>query len=152
MIVAPWSGRWVSCDAPGPAQGCGSAPPGVRRLLCHLTMPTRPPKPCCKPGCAALTTERFCPRHKREEWDRNSARRAAQKRVGGETFGVMEIGNRDGWRCGICREPIDRTIKWPHPMSASVDHVTPLALGGRHLRANVRIAHLSCNSGRKAGP
>ena len=30
-------------------------------------------------------------------------------------------------------------------MSATLDHVIPLAKGGAHARANVRCAHLICN-------
>lgn len=30
-------------------------------------MPTRPPKPCARPGCVALTTSRLCPECQRAE-------------------------------------------------------------------------------------
>lgn len=62
-----------------------------------------------------------------------------------EEFTDDEIFERDGWSCGICGEPVDRELKWPDPMSKSLDHVRPLAKGGHHVRTNCQLAHLSCN-------
>lgn len=62
-----------------------------------------------------------------------------------EKFDYADIFERDGWVCGICTLPVDRDLKWPHPMSASLDHVTPLSRGGRHSRDNVQCSHLTCN-------
>jgi 5-methylcytosine-specific restriction endonuclease McrA len=63
-----------------------------------------------------------------------------------EDFGYEEIFERDGWRCGICGERIDKTVVHPDRRSASLDHVVPLSKGGEHSRANVQAAHLGCNS------
>ena len=76
-------------------------------------------------------------------------RRARRLGEGFERFDRREIYERDGWICGICAEPVDPALKYPDLMSASLDHVTPLALGGQHNRANVQCAHFICNS-RKA--
>ena len=57
-----------------------------------------------------------------------------------------DVHARDGWTCQLCLLPIDPEVAWPDPMSASVDHVLPLALGGGHSMANVQSAHLGCNS------
>jgi len=59
-----------------------------------------------------------------------------------------KILERDRWRCGICRKMIGKTFRWPHPRSASVDHVIPLSQGGDDTAANKRAAHLACNCGR----
>jgi hypothetical protein len=56
------------------------------------------------------------------------------------------ILERDKWTCQLCGERIPRTARWPHPLSASMDHVIPLSLGGTHEPANVQSAHLGCNS------
>lgn len=56
------------------------------------------------------------------------------------------IWRRDSGRCGICGEPIDDTLPWPHKMSATLDHIVPLAKGGTHEPANVQLAHAVCNS------
>ena len=45
----------------------------------------------------------------------------------------------------LCRKNINKTLAWPHPMSASLDHVIPIARGGEHSYANTQIAHLTCN-------
>lgn len=57
-----------------------------------------------------------------------------------------EVFLRDGWRCHLCRKRIDPALLYPHPMSASIDHIIPLACGGTHEPSNVRAAHWICNS------
>lgn len=57
-----------------------------------------------------------------------------------------EIFERDSWVCGICSKPIDPNLEWPDPMSASLDHIVPLAAGGKHERTNCQAAHYGCNS------
>lgn len=64
----------------------------------------------------------------------------------GERFAPADVYERDHWMCGLCRLPVDPGSAWPHPMSASVDHILPLSQGGSHTLANVQCAHLSCNS------
>lgn len=56
-----------------------------------------------------------------------------------------DIGDRDGWRCGLCATKVDRTLPYPHPKSASLDHIVPLSVGGKHVLTNVQIAHFGCN-------
>ena len=31
--------------------------------------------------------------------------------------------------CAICGKPVDKRLKFPHPMSATVDHIIPIDLG-----------------------
>jgi hypothetical protein len=64
----------------------------------------------------------------------------------GERFAPADVYERDHWTCGLCRLPVDPGLAWPHPMSASVDHILPLSRGGSHTLANVQCAHLGCNS------
>jgi hypothetical protein len=63
----------------------------------------------------------------------------------------LEIGERDGWVCGIC---LDR--EWEHlvvrpglgvrgPLSAAVDHIMPRHKGGTDDPANLQPAHGFCN-------
>ncbi|MFC7550391.1 HNH endonuclease [Plantactinospora sp. GCM10030261] len=73
-------------------------------------------------------------------------RRLARRDPESEKFTDIEIYERDGWTCGICKRPVDRTLVFPHPMSVSLDHVTPLARGGKHRRDNAQCAHWLCNS------
>jgi len=59
-----------------------------------------------------------------------------------------EILERDRWRCGICGKVIGKKFKWPHPRSASIDHIVPISEGGADTAGNKRAAHLACNGGR----
>lgn len=49
--------------------------------------------------------------------------------------------------CHLCGEPIDRTLKWPDPLSGSADHLEPVSRGG-HNHGPLQPAHLGCNSRR----
>ena len=48
--------------------------------------------------------------------------------------------------CGICGQPVDFSLKWPDPMSKTIDHIIPVAKGG-HPSAleNLQLAHFKCN-------
>jgi 5-methylcytosine-specific restriction endonuclease McrA len=60
-----------------------------------------------------------------------------------------DIYERDSWNCGICGEPVDQEAVWPHPLSPSLDHIVPLALGGDHSYANTQCSHLRCNQAKQ---
>lgn len=77
--------------------------------------------------------------------DQEHRRRAAMLSGESERINSPEIYERDGWRCGLCRRRVDPTLRWPHRMSPSLDHIVPLAKGGHHVRTNVHLAHLTCN-------
>ena len=84
--------------------------------------------------------------HPEKKRAHNQRRRALKVSNGpAEKFTDIEIFERDGWVCGICHEPIDPEVKWPDPMSKSLDHIIPISEGGVHTRANVRASHLGCN-------
>ncbi len=72
-------------------------------------------------------------------------RRAVRAGVAAETISPRAIFDRDGWQCGICESPVDPALAHPEPMSASLDHIVPISLGGEHVAANVRCSHLTCN-------
>ena len=52
--------------------------------------------------------------------------------------------------CGICGQPVDMSLKYPHPMSATIDHIIPVN-GPGGLRghpsdlSNLQLSHFSCN-------
>ena len=72
-------------------------------------------------------------------------RRAKQHGVAYEKVDPLAVYERDGWMCGLCGEPVDRRLQWPHPLSASQDHIVPISQGGPHTFDNVQCAHLECN-------
>lgn len=48
--------------------------------------------------------------------------------------------------CGICGHPVDFSLKSPHPMSATIDHIIPIAKGGHPSDIdNLQLAHWTCN-------
>lgn len=72
-------------------------------------------------------------------------RRKGMLEADAEVFDYREIFDRDGWECGICHSPVDPALSHPDPMSASLDHIVPVSLGGAHRRDNVQCSHLRCN-------
>lgn len=48
--------------------------------------------------------------------------------------------------CGICGKPVDFSLKTPHPLSACIDHIIPVAKGGHPSDLeNLQLAHWTCN-------
>lgn len=62
-----------------------------------------------------------------------------------ENVSRIAVLDRDKWVCHLCCKKIRKTLRYPHQMSASLDHVIPISAGGSHEMANVRAAHLICN-------
>lgn len=84
------------------------------------------------------------------EWDErrkaNYQKRRAQKlNLPADIIRPIEVYERDEWLCGLCLLPVDRTLVYPDPSSASLDHILPLSKGGHHVLENVQLGHLSCN-------
>lgn len=118
-------GRWFTRDARGP-RGAGKADYCSRR---------------CNPV------------------RRVNARRAEQARRArkagvpvGRVASRDAIGERDGWRCGICKRAVKPSLRYPNLMAPTLDHIIPLALGGAHSTHNLQIAHSICNSRKSATP
>lgn len=76
----------------------------------------------------------------------NRRRRARRRGVVSEPYTMGYIASRDRFRCGICRRKVSIALRYPHPQSASIDHIVPLVGGGADTRANVQLAHFICNS------
>lgn len=48
--------------------------------------------------------------------------------------------------CGICGQPVDKSLKYPHPMSACIDHIIPIDRSGHPSDiSNLQLAHWKCN-------
>lgn len=59
-----------------------------------------------------------------------------------------EIGERDGWRCWLCDEPVDPDMSVNDPRGPSIDSLTTKAKGKRKDGGGVgeRLAHRACNT------
>lgn len=48
--------------------------------------------------------------------------------------------------CGICGQPVNKKLKWPHPLSPTVDHIRPVSKQGDAVDiGNLQLAHWICN-------
>lgn len=73
-------------------------------------------------------------------------RRIARKLGNGwEKYDRLAVYERDGGICCLCDEHVDITIRWPDPLSFSIDHIIPVSKGGADMLNNVQTAHLCCN-------
>lgn len=97
-------------------------------------------------------SQKRCPgdpeRRRRALRIKTQVRRARMRGAEAEVVDRDRVGDRDGWKCGICHRRINRSLAYPHPRSPSLDHVIPISEGGPHTYANSRISHLSCNLAR----
>lgn len=89
-----------------------------------------------------------------DSWDETKRDKYHRRRAGGARNGdvvlLEQVVARDGVDCRWCGLPVDFTKAFPHPWSRSLDHIVPLARGGRHELANVQLMHFSCNSSKGA--
>lgn len=89
---------------------------------------------------------------RRERKRRDKARRRALKAGAAcEPVSPSVVFARDNWRCHICGKKAKRDAVAPHPLSATIDHLVPLADGGDHTYANLATAHFICNARRGTG-
>lgn len=48
--------------------------------------------------------------------------------------------------CGICGKPVDFSLKYPDPMSATIDHIIPVSKSGHPSSLeNLQLSHFTCN-------
>lgn len=86
------------------------------------------------------------PERASENFRRNNAKRRARKL--GATIGeidLAELWESQGAVCPLCGRSIDRSLRYPHPLSPSVDHIVPLSKGGSHEQSNLQWTHLVGN-------
>lgn len=76
---------------------------------------------------------------KRNRPDKDGTHRLAYDRARKKIMATQTI-------CGICGKPVDKDLKYPHPLSACVDHIVPVAKGGHPSDLdNLQLAHWTCN-------
>lgn len=80
-----------------------------------------------------------------ERYERWKRRQDRKRETQVEPIRNLDVFERDGWRCGICDDLIDRSLVWPDPLCVTLDHIIPLSEGGTHTWDNVQAAHARCN-------
>ena len=126
-----------------------------KRLVESLAKTTRVCQECGKEYIPLVSNQIYCSKNCRDRvYARNNPDYAAAKRhrrrsrlasVEHEEIAASEIYERDGWRCGICGKRVNKKLKYPDPLSSTLDHIIPLSLGGPHTKSNLQLAHYICN-------
>lgn len=81
--------------------------------------------------------------------DADHKRRALMRGSAAERIDYEAAWDRDGGCCWLCGEAVDPSLKYPHPMYRSWDHVKPISAGGSHTMDNIALSHLRCNISKK---
>jgi len=156
--------RWRGRDERAlPTCGCGARiyrRRGESPATCYRCSVRRRSGSCVGCGLAIGPSRKYCDpcrvdatleATRRARRKRRAIRAALQRGGRVERFTEVEIFERDGWRCHICRRKVRRKPRWPlDPERASLDHLWPLSRGGDHTRDNVACAHLACNMRKSA--
>lgn len=73
----------------------------------------------------------------------SSKRRAVYAR--GDHIEHIVLFEMYNWTCCICGEQINKFIRFPNMLAASVEHIIPISKGGTHTWDNVAPSHIRCN-------
>lgn len=117
-----------------PCVDCGA----VRRVRSDRKGESSRCRPCHNRRIAAERWADVVPTDERKRWKISDARRLA-------------IYDRDGWRCQLCGELVDRDADPLDDWAPTLDHVEPRCYGGGHDDDNLRTAHRWCNAVRGDG-
>jgi len=121
------------------------APQSVNREL--IAMPYKPAKPCARPGCPALTHQRFCPDHARDDagdYERYRRDPATRKRYGHSWQKIRAAYLAAHPLCEVCEQDGKLTP------AVLVHHRVPLADGGGHEARNLQALCERCHSAHHA--
>lgn len=119
---------------------------------------TKPPKPprLCR-WCGAAVLRKWSPycsiQHQRKA--HNQAHHVRRRGLRGtDPIAIEDIYFRDHGRCGLCGKPVPPRFGWKisFPKAPTLDHIVPISKGGQHVRSNVQLAHLGCNSAKGNRP
>lgn len=130
----------------------------ARRRSGGRSKPSTPPVRACE-KCGATTRtcggKALCSlcaaSNRRAHWRRKNATRRRGAVPVGPPISIDDLGQRDRWRCHLCRRSVNPAYRAPDPRSATFDHLVPVSAGGDDSSANLALAHWRCNSARGAG-
>ena len=85
--------------------------------------------------CGKRSDQERCPKHRLDPRPRGNAFEPTRQ----------EVAERYGWVCQLCHEPIDPSLKRPHPKALQIHHDIARARGGPDHESNYVPAHADCN-------
>lgn len=95
---------------------------------------------------AARMASRQSATHKARKRAEKARRRAVERGGEAERFDPFEVFERDGWRCHLCKRATPKRLRGTYaPNAPELDHIIPLAKGGKHTRLNTACACRQCN-------
>lgn len=101
----------------------------------------------------SLEANRRSPATKRSKRIAKARRRAIERGAEAERFDPFEIFDRDSWRCHICGAKTPRRLRGSYDDRApELDHIIPLAAGGKHTRMNTACSCRKCNIAKGGEP
>lgn len=90
---------------------------------------------------------RYCS-HSCYRSDAKARRRARKRSAEHVPYSRVQVFERDGYRCHLCKRMTQRTAAVPHPRAPVIDHLIPLGPGADAMH-NVATACFLCNSKRR---
>jgi 5-methylcytosine-specific restriction endonuclease McrA len=101
---------------------------------------------CFEPFESISPQARYCSNRCRNKFEKRypgeHARRRSAKKIRAMRPRIIE---RYGMTCYLCLRPILFGTTSMHPAALTLDHVVPIAQGGRDTEDNLRPAHRACN-------
>lgn len=97
------------------------------------------------PDRRSASTRRWQITHPEKAREIAHRRRARKRAATVDEINLGQLWTDCSGFCGICGAEIDPALRYPEPMSKSIDHIVPLSMGGTHEQANLQWAHLVCN-------
>ena len=91
----------------------------------------------------------LCRKCSRRRYLEHNARKNHNRRAPGRpVLSVYQLAERDGCRCNICGRKVDLHLSGRAKYGPTIDHLTPISLGGTNDADNLALAHRLCNSAR----
>lgn len=90
-----------------------------------------------------ISFDHLYPEH---DFSRSKVRRLKIRITTIERINPIKVLNRDGWVCQLCGKDTPKALRgMKHDDAPEVDHIIPLAKGGRHVYGNLQCACRRCN-------
>lgn len=93
-------------------------------------------------------TGKCCAQCRKRRANDQASRKNHARRALGITLTVHEIAERDGCACHICGKRVNMNLSGMAKFGPTIEHITPVSLGGDNSPDNVALAHRYCNVSR----